>query len=246
MKLSFPNALVRDVLAFIANATGINITYDRDVTDGRPISIQLDGVTLEQALNQIMTMAQLSYKVVNDRSIFVFPDTTQKHTLYDEQVVRTFYISNADPTELSQTLSQLIRIPGIAVQPMIAVNKTSNTITVRATSPVMQILDQVITAERQAARRDDLRRRDPRSRSHADEELRVEPDRLRAGRHLFAGGGANRDPDDNRDGDGGRNGNRDGHGNDDADDDCWNIHGAKRRHLSAAVQPEHDLARASA
>ena len=135
LKLQFPNAAVRDVLGFIANATGINITYDRDVADGRPISVQLDGVTLEQALNQIMTMAQLSYKVVNEQSIFVFPDTQPKHLLYDEQVVRTFYISNADPTELSQTLSQLIRIPGIAVQPMIAVNKTSNTITVRATTP---------------------------------------------------------------------------------------------------------------
>jgi general secretion pathway protein D len=144
LKFSFPNAQVKDVLGFVANLTGINITYDRDVPDGRPISIQLDGVTLEQALNQIMTMAQLSYKIVNPQSIFVFPDTQPKHLLYDEQVVRTFYISNADPTELSQTLSQLIRIPGIAVQPMIAVNKTSNTITVRATSPVMEILDQVI------------------------------------------------------------------------------------------------------
>ena len=114
------------------------------MADGRPISIQLDGVTLEQALNQIMTMAQLSYKVVNERSIFVFPDTTAKHLLYDEQVIRTFYISNADPTELSQTLSQLIRIAGIAVQPMIAPNKTANTITVRATVPVMQILERII------------------------------------------------------------------------------------------------------
>ncbi|HVH27296.1 MAG TPA: secretin N-terminal domain-containing protein [Vicinamibacterales bacterium] len=142
--LRFPNANVRDVLGFIANATGINITYDRDVADGRPITIQLDGVTLEQALNQIMTMSQLSYKVVNERSIFVFPDTQPKHTLYDEQVVRTFYISNADPTELSQTLSQLIRIPGIAIQPMIAVNKTTNTITVRSTAPIMEILEKII------------------------------------------------------------------------------------------------------
>jgi general secretion pathway protein D len=142
--LRFPNANVRDVLGFIANATGINITYDRDVADGRPITIQLDGVTLEQALNQIVTMSQLSYKVVNERSIFVFPDTQPKHTLYDEQVVRTFYISNADPTELSQTLSQLIRIPGIAIQPMIAVNKTTNTITVRSTAPIMEILDKII------------------------------------------------------------------------------------------------------
>jgi general secretion pathway protein D len=143
LRVQFPNANVRDVLNFLANATGINITYDRDVPD-RPISLQLDGVTLEQALNQIMTLSQLSYKVVNERSIFVFPDTTQKHQAYDEQVVRTFYISNADPTELSQTLSQLIRIPNIAVQPMIALNRTSNTITVRATAPVMDIIERII------------------------------------------------------------------------------------------------------
>lgn len=144
LRLQFPNAQAREVLNFIANLTGINITYDRDVPDGRPITVQLEGVTLEQALNQIMTLAQLSYKVVNERSIFVFPDTSQKHQLYDEQVVRTFYISNADPTELSQTLSQLIRIAGIPVQPMIAVNRTSNTLTVRSTIPVMQILEKIV------------------------------------------------------------------------------------------------------
>src|SRR5207247_3786917 len=100
--------------------------------------------TVEQALNQLMTMTQLSYKVINERSIFVFPDTNAKHLQYDEQVIRTFYLSNADVTELSQTLSQLIRIPGIAVQPMIALNKTNNTLTVRATTAVVDIIEKVI------------------------------------------------------------------------------------------------------
>ncbi len=144
LRVQFPNAQVREVLGFIANLTGINITYDRDVVDGRAISVQLDGVTLEQALNQIMTIGQLSYKVVNPQSIFVFPDTTPKHQIYDEQVIRTFYISNADPTELAQTVSQLIRIAGIAVQPMIAPNKIANTITVRSTGPMMQIVEKII------------------------------------------------------------------------------------------------------
>ena len=197
LKLQFPNASVRDVLGFIANATGINISYDRDVADGRAISIQLDGVTLEQALNQIMTMAQLSYKVVNEQSIFVFPDTQPKHLLYDEQVVRTFYISNADPTELSQTLSQLIRIPGIAVQPMIAVNKTSNTITVRATSPVIQILEKIIAQNDKPRAEIIVDVVDPRGRSDANEELRAEPVGLRDRRRLFAGRRAGR-PDQPR------------------------------------------------
>src|SRR6267142_2977209 len=57
--LRFTNASLKDVLAFIGSQTGINVTYDREVQD-RPITVQLDGVTLEQALNQIMTMNQLS------------------------------------------------------------------------------------------------------------------------------------------------------------------------------------------
>lgn len=141
--IRFTNASLRDILNFIASATGINISYDRDVAD-RPTTVQLDGVTLEQALNQIMTMSQLAYKVLSERSIFVFPDTAPKHAQYDEQVVQTFFISHADATELTQLLSSVIRLPQMAVQPIMAANKTANTITVRGTTAVVQILGKVI------------------------------------------------------------------------------------------------------
>jgi general secretion pathway protein D len=143
LNIHFNNTSLRDILTFVASYTGINITYDRDVTD-RLTTVQLDGVTLEQALNQIMQMNQLSYKVVSDRSIFVFQDTPTKHAQYDEQVVRTFYLSHADATEVTQTLSTIIRLPGISVQPAIVPNKTANTITVRATSSVVGILEKII------------------------------------------------------------------------------------------------------
>jgi general secretion pathway protein D len=143
LNIGFPNTSLRDILNFIANATGINITYDRDVQD-RLVSITLNGVTLEEALNQIMTMNQLSYKIVNDRTILVFPDQAPKHAQYDEQVVRTFYVSHADATEVAQILSTIIRLPGVAVVPAIVPNKTANTITVRATAPVVQIMEKII------------------------------------------------------------------------------------------------------
>jgi general secretion pathway protein D len=141
--IKFTNAPFKDVLNFIAGAAGINITYDRDVTD-RATTVQLDGATLEQALNQIMTMNQLSYKVVSDRSIFVFLDNAQNHGKYDEQVVRTFYLSHADATEISQVISAIIRLPGMAVQPGIQPNRTTNTITVRATAAVVGIIERMI------------------------------------------------------------------------------------------------------
>src|SRR5262245_21419234 len=143
LNISFPNTSLRDILNFIATATGINVSYDRDVQD-RLVAINLVGVTLEQALNQIMTMNQLSYKIVNERSIFVFPDTGPKHAIYDEQVVRTFYVSHADATELVQTLGSIMRLPGMATLLAIIAHKTANSITVRATTSVVQIIEKII------------------------------------------------------------------------------------------------------
>ncbi|MGE0705060.1 MAG: secretin N-terminal domain-containing protein [Vicinamibacterales bacterium] len=143
LDLSFPNADLRQVLAFIASFAGINVTYDRDVTD-RFVSVQLSSVTLEDALKHLMTMSQLSYKVLSERSIFVFPDTPAKHIQYDEQVIRTFYLSHGDPAELVTLLGAVIRLPGIAVQPIIQANTASNTIVVRGTRQMVDIIARVI------------------------------------------------------------------------------------------------------
>ena len=54
LNIHFNNTPLKDILTFLSNYTGINITYDREVTD-RLTTVNLDGLTLEQALNQIMS-----------------------------------------------------------------------------------------------------------------------------------------------------------------------------------------------
>ncbi len=142
-RISFNNTSLRDILNFIASSTAINVTFDRQYAD-RQFTVQLDGVTLEQALNQILSVNQLSYKVLSEQSILVFDDNAQKHAQYDEQVIQTFYLSNSDPTEMAQLLSTVLRPPGVAVQPQIVANKTGNSITIRATAPMVQIFEKII------------------------------------------------------------------------------------------------------
>ena len=79
--------------------TDFNVVYERDYRPA-PFTIQLEGVTLEQALNQIMSANQLWYKVQDERTILVIPDNNQKRQQYEELVIRNFYISHADPQEL--------------------------------------------------------------------------------------------------------------------------------------------------
>jgi general secretion pathway protein D len=145
LDLNFVSQSLKDILEFIGNATGINVIYDQQFQD-RLYSVRLDGVTIEEALNQILTTNQAFYKVLSPRSLVVVPETPQKRAQYEEQVIRTFYISNADVQELSTLLSQVVRVPQMAVQPQIVPNITSNTITVRATTAVVRIIEQVIAA----------------------------------------------------------------------------------------------------
>ena len=88
------------------------------------ITLNLEGVTLEQALQQIMIANQLFYKVLNERTIIVAADTTQKRTQDEEQVIRTFFLSHADATETAQMLTGIVRVAGVAIQPTIVANKT--------------------------------------------------------------------------------------------------------------------------
>src|SRR5450759_251794 len=144
IRLNFGTAAsLRDILNFIGVASGINITYDQSYVD-KPYTVNLDGVTVEEALQQVLAANGYYYKVVSGRTIIVIPDTPPKHQQYDDLVVKIFYISHADATELATLVNQVIRIQGMAVQPMVQPNKTANTITVRATAPVVDVIERII------------------------------------------------------------------------------------------------------
>ena len=140
-----PNASLRDVLNTIGASTGITVTFDSAYQD-KAYTGRFEDVTLEQALQQIMVANALFYKVINPKTIIVIPDTAPKHAQYDELVIRVFYISHADVTELAQTLNTIMRIPTMPIQPQLLPSKASNTITVRATAAVMEVMERVIRA----------------------------------------------------------------------------------------------------
>ena len=104
-KLSFNNASLRGILDFIGTNAGINITYEASYVD-RAYTINLDDVTVEQALQQIMMANSLFYKVINQKTVMVIPDTAPNHAKYDEIVVRVFYISHADVAEIAQIINR--------------------------------------------------------------------------------------------------------------------------------------------
>ncbi len=144
LKFSFNNSSLRDILNFIGTTTGINIQYDQQYRDV-PYTVTLDGVPLEEALQQILSVNGFFYKVMNQRTILVAPDTPASHLKYDDMVMQVFYLSHADAQELSQVVNTMMRLQG-QTAPAIYPGKTSNTLTVRAPAPIVAVAERLIRA----------------------------------------------------------------------------------------------------
>ncbi len=144
LKFSINNSGLRDILNFIGTQAGINIQFDQTFQD-RPYSVNLDGVPLEEALQQILAVNGYFYKVLNPSTIVVAADTLPAHQKYDDLVMQVFYLSHADPQEVSQALNSLMRIQAQTV-PAIYPNKTSNTVAIRATAAIVGVAEKLIRA----------------------------------------------------------------------------------------------------
>ena len=143
--LNFNQASVRDILNVIGTNAGISVTFDQQFQD-RAYSIQLEDITVEEALQQIMSANQLFYKVVNPRTIIVVNDRADKRQQYDEMVVKTFFVSHVDAQALAQMVTTIMRVPQMPVAPVIMSHpdKSVNSITVRGTTQIVDIIERII------------------------------------------------------------------------------------------------------
>jgi general secretion pathway protein D len=127
LKMSNDAKVVFDTIGKLA---GLTVIYDPDL-QARRISTELNNVTLEQALDIVCLESKSFWKPVTENIIMVIPDQTQKRRDYEEQMVRTFYLSNIaiaqDLTEITTGLRQLLdlkRIQQVNAQNAIIIRDT--------------------------------------------------------------------------------------------------------------------------
>lgn len=132
---------VKVVFDTIAKLAGLTVIYDPDL-QARRISTELNNVTLEQALDIASLESKSFWKPITENIIMVIPDQTQKRRDYEEQVLRTFYLSNVaipqDLTEITTGLRQLLDLKRIQ-----QIN-SQNAIVVRATPDQLALVDKII------------------------------------------------------------------------------------------------------
>ena len=133
--LSFRGASLRETYLALGRAAGVNFVFDPQFQD-QIISIDLRDVPFEQALTALGSVGRTFHRVLDARVVNVIPDTPAKRRDNEQQVVRTFFLSNADLKETIDLLRIVLGARRVAPLP------GSNALTIN------DVPDKVAAAER--------------------------------------------------------------------------------------------------
>ena len=126
-----------DIYNALGKAFGINILFDPNLRD-QEISISLDDVVAQDALEILMRTAGHFYKVLDEHSILIAADTPQNRRNYEDLVIQTFFLSNAEVKDVLTMLRALVGSKNIAA------NDQLNAIVLRDTADRVKVAERII------------------------------------------------------------------------------------------------------
>ncbi|MFZ0964284.1 MAG: secretin N-terminal domain-containing protein [Terriglobia bacterium] len=131
----------RRVFETLGKLAGLNVAFTPDFRPS-PLSEDLSGVKIEEALGLVAMQTKSFWKVVTPNTILVIPDNPNNRRDYDEEVLRTIYLSNplapADRTAITTALKQVLGLQRIMDNP------DSNSIIIRDTPAKVAAAEQLV------------------------------------------------------------------------------------------------------
>ncbi len=131
----------KKIFETIGRLAGINVIFDPEFQPRR-ITLELERATLEQALDISALMTKTFWKAVTPNTIMVIPDNAAKRRSYEEQIIKTFYLSNtlqaAELNEIVQLLRTIVDVKRISP------STANNAIIIRDTPDKMAVCEKII------------------------------------------------------------------------------------------------------
>lgn len=141
VNFEFRDANVRQIFEALSRNSGINFTLDKDVRPDLRTSIFLRNASVEDALDLILQTSQLHKKVLNGNTVLVYPGTPEKLKEYQELMVKTFYLQNADARHVQNTLKTLLKVKDVVI------DEKLNLVMMRDTADAVRLAEKLIAAQ---------------------------------------------------------------------------------------------------
>lgn len=138
--LQFRDANTQMVFEVLSRQTGINFIFDKDVRGDSKTTIFVQNVPIEQAIDLVIGQNQLARQILSENMVLIYPNTPVKQLVYQDQIIKTFYLSNADPKQFAELLKSLLTVKTVFVDPR------SNAVIVRDTLEVIRMAENLLAS----------------------------------------------------------------------------------------------------
>jgi general secretion pathway protein D len=137
--LKFKDAKLKEVFSILTRLSGINFVFDDGVKD-QNITIYLENATFQQSLELLTSMNKLGRKILNESTVIIYPKGPDKIKQYEEMEMRTFHLNYLEAKKAVNLVRGMIQVRKLQV------NDDSNSIIVRDTKDVVDVVEKILDA----------------------------------------------------------------------------------------------------
>ena len=141
VNLEFRDANVKFVFDVLGRSSGVNFILDKDVRPDLQVTVFLRNATLDEAVKLILQTQQLEYKLLNANSVLIYPNTPEKNKVYQDLVVKAFYLQNAEAKQVQTNLKTLLKSKDMII------DEKLNLIVMRDTPDAIQVAEKLIAMQ---------------------------------------------------------------------------------------------------
>lgn len=136
--LEFRDAALKAVFEVMSRTAGINFVFDKDVRPDLRATIFVRNTRIADAVQLLLLTNQLDQRVLNDNTIMIYPNNPAKQKDYQELVVRSFYLANAEAKDAANLIRSLVKTRDVYV------DDKRNLVVMRDTQEAVQLAEKLI------------------------------------------------------------------------------------------------------
>ena len=138
--LQLRDAPTKMVFEVLERETGINFILDKDVKSDSKTSIFVQDVPVEEAIELVLNQSGLARQVLADNMVLVYPNIANKQKEYEQQIVRTIYLTNAAPKDVESMLKTVLGAKTMFV------DERTSTVVIRDTPDNVRMAEKLVAA----------------------------------------------------------------------------------------------------
>ena len=139
ISLKFKKTPVLNVFEILSKLSGINFIFDKDLKESK-VTLFMTDISLDKFLEVLLKTNSLKAKLINRKTMLIYPDTPAKVKEYEELYVKTFYLSYLGAKDAVVILTKMLKSKNITS------NKKLNSVTVRGEKKMLEMAARIIEA----------------------------------------------------------------------------------------------------